>query len=135
MAGTLFVVREGGGGSGQVTAVAVAFLARPEQVLAHDEREPYFNWKLPERGCALVIFDVIGKRALAGRLLRMALAQWPGVKRFFTWRRERLKEISAETMQVFANEKLKIKKGFRLKVPGFRKSAIHNPASIIAGRS
>ena len=86
-------------------AVAVGFLARPEQVLAQgdgqDSQRPYFNWKLPERGNALVIFDVIGNRALAGTMLRMALAQWPEVERFFTWRKGRLREIAPRLMQVF----------------------------------
>jgi hypothetical protein len=96
LAGTLFVVR-----TGRIEAVGVAFTARPEQILAHTAGETYFHWRLPEPGNALVIFDVIGRRATVAKLFRMASRKWPAVRRFFTWRREALKEISTRKMEAF----------------------------------
>lgn len=83
LSGTLFVARDGRDEK-DIIGLAVAWLADESEVKAREEeRRTQFDWKLPDRGNALVIAEVFGDRKASAVLWQLAKARWPGIRTVF----------------------------------------------------
>jgi hypothetical protein len=92
--GTVFLARDKS--TRKVESVAFAWPTADERMV--------FNWRRAIEGDTLLIAEVIGNRKTVKRLFRLALRQWPKVRRFCTWRWGKLVELKRETILRFAYE-------------------------------
>ncbi len=86
LAGTLAAVRA----NNTIAGVGIAWLGNASEFIRRDvEREPQFDWKLPQKGNALMVAEVFGVRSECKRLWGGCLNRWPHVSRIFTHRQKR----------------------------------------------
>jgi hypothetical protein len=107
LAGTLGVTRA----NNTIVGVGIAWPDSSTEILRRDkDKELQFNWRLPEKGDALMIAEVFGARSVCGKLWIVALSRWPRIQRIFTHRQKR---NDAEPMLVELNIKtvLRMTKG------------------------
>lgn len=96
--GTLFVRRE----AGLVTGTAFAW---PEDKAHLHECEEYikhpFNWHKRKKPNCIFVAEVVANRCACRTFFKQARKQWPEFKRFYTFRRGKLRDIS-RTVERFA---------------------------------
>lgn len=102
LTGCLFVKRN----HGKVCAVGFAFPETMQRIKAGAK----FDWTLPKQADALLIREVIADRETCADFGKVAVRQWPTLKRFFTFRSKpalSLVELSSDVMSRFYGFSLK----------------------------
>lgn len=99
--GNVFLVRA----CGEICGMAIAWPDIAREVEVREAMgEPHFTWKPQIRaGDCVMIAEVIGTRQSAFGWRKLALERWPDLhaRRFFTFRRGKLKEISYGSIKNF----------------------------------
>ncbi len=102
LAGTLFTVRA----NSTIAGVGIAWLGNASEFIRRDiDKYPPFDWRLPEKGDALMVGELFGSRSSCGQMRDAILDKWPIIKRVFAYRNDTLIEFPLAKITRFVEVK------------------------------